>query len=217
MTKETKKKADAACADEVREEEADGDALAAHGRAVHDLELGDRLRVVVHLRARARGLAADDRELHVLDLDADEQEVDLADDDVVQVVLRLVVLELDVEALLDAHLHLDRVVDLGRRVRLLNEELLLLDHVARRVMARDRHADKVSQPHVQPVIALVGLLDGGEVEGVVARLVQCARLRARADREARESGARRVRGAARVRTASNSRTSDVKSWKLPRS
>ena len=127
MRKETKKKADAACADEVREEEADGDALAAHGRAVHDLELGDCLRVVVHLRARARGLAADDRELHVLDLDADEQEVDLADDDVVQVVLRLVVLELDVEALLDADLHLDRRVRFRGRLGDLYNKFLFLD------------------------------------------------------------------------------------------
>jgi len=31
-----------------------------------------------------------------------------------EVVLGAVVLELDVEAVLDAHLHLDRVVDLGR-------------------------------------------------------------------------------------------------------
>ena len=55
-------------------------------RAVHDLELGDRLALVVLVGWGARCLAADDGELHVLDLDAHEQEVDLADDDVLQVV-----------------------------------------------------------------------------------------------------------------------------------
>jgi len=40
---------------EAREEEADGDRLGAHGRAVHDLELGDRLRLVEGRAACARG------------------------------------------------------------------------------------------------------------------------------------------------------------------
>ena len=53
---------------------------------VHDLELGDGLTLVVLVGRRAGRLAADDGELHVLDLDAHEQEVDLADDDVFQVV-----------------------------------------------------------------------------------------------------------------------------------
>ena len=44
--------------------------------------------------------------LHVLELDAHEQEVDLANHGVPQVVAPLVVLELDVQAVLDAHLHL---------------------------------------------------------------------------------------------------------------
>ena len=53
---------------------------------VHDLELRDRLALVVLVWWRARSLATDNRKLHMLDLDADEQEVDLADDDVFQVV-----------------------------------------------------------------------------------------------------------------------------------
>ena len=55
-------------------------------RAIHNLKLGDRLALVVLVGRGARRLAADDGELHVLDLDAHQQEVDLADDDVLQVV-----------------------------------------------------------------------------------------------------------------------------------
>ena len=65
----------------------------------------------------------------MFDLDAYQQEVDLADDDVLEVipafalamnratppchVLRLVVLELDMQAVLDTDFHLDRVVAVG--------------------------------------------------------------------------------------------------------
>lgn len=133
-----------------------------HG-PVHDLVLRQRLRLVVQICAAARALALDDRELHVFDLDPHKQEVNLADDNVLEVVparqrqgrghttglslrtlqyrggagtgnacacecvcglqhdtlsdvLRLVVLKLDVQAVLDANLHLDRGVDLGRLV-----------------------------------------------------------------------------------------------------
>ena len=55
-------------------------------RAVHDLELGDRLALVILVGWGARCLAADDGELHVLDLDAHEEEVDLADYHVFKVV-----------------------------------------------------------------------------------------------------------------------------------
>lgn len=68
------------------EEEADGDGLPAYGRAVHDLELGDRLALVVLVRWCAGCFAADDGEFHVLDLYPYQEEVDLADDDVFQVV-----------------------------------------------------------------------------------------------------------------------------------
>jgi hypothetical protein len=61
-------------------------ALTAYGCAVHNLELGDRLALVILVRWRACCLAPDDRELHVLDLNSNQQEVDLADDDVLQMV-----------------------------------------------------------------------------------------------------------------------------------
>ena len=43
-----------------------------YGGPVHNLELGNRLALVVLVRRGACRLAADDRELHVLNLDANE-------------------------------------------------------------------------------------------------------------------------------------------------
>ena len=63
-----------------------------------------------------RAFSAPDLELHVFDLDAHQQKEDFAHDDITQVVLRLGVLELDVQTVLDAHLHLDAGVYLRRRV-----------------------------------------------------------------------------------------------------
>ena len=54
-----------------------------------------------HLRS-ADHLPPNDRDLHVLDLDANEEEVDLADDNVAQAILGLVVLKLDVETVYSA-------------------------------------------------------------------------------------------------------------------
>ena len=60
--------------------------LTSHGRAIHDLVLGDGVILMVHVGARAGCLPLDDVDLHVLDLDPHQQEVDLPHDDVLQVV-----------------------------------------------------------------------------------------------------------------------------------
>ena len=60
--------------------------LTSYWRTVHNLELGNRLALVVLVRWRACCFAPDDRQLHVLDLDAHEEEVNLANDDVLEVV-----------------------------------------------------------------------------------------------------------------------------------
>lgn len=57
-----------------------------HWRAVHDFKLGDRLALIILVGRRARRLAPDDGEFHVLDLYAYQEEVNLADDDVFQMV-----------------------------------------------------------------------------------------------------------------------------------
>ena len=87
--------------------------LALDGRAVHHFKLRHRLALVVRVRARARALAPPHLQLHVFDLNSHEQEVNLPHDAIAQVILSLGVLELDVEAVLDADFHLDRRVVLG--------------------------------------------------------------------------------------------------------
>lgn len=60
--------------------------LTSDGGAVHDLVLGDGVVFVVDARPGARRLPLDDVDLHVLDLDPHEKEVDFPHDDVLQVV-----------------------------------------------------------------------------------------------------------------------------------
>lgn len=90
---------------------------------------GPDLRFVVEMSAGAGGLALDDCHLHVLDFDpnlvlgmrnrhrqvnqTNQDKVNFANHDIAQVVLALVVLELNVQALFYANLHLDRIVRFG--------------------------------------------------------------------------------------------------------
>ena len=87
----------------------DGDALAAHGSAIHNFVLGERLALIALMRTLSCGLSPPNFHLHVLELDAHKQEVDLADHSILQMVLGLVVLKFYVQTVLDANLHLQRV------------------------------------------------------------------------------------------------------------
>lgn len=60
--------------------------LTSHGCAIHDLILGYRVVLVVHVGARARRFPLDDVYLHVLDFDSHQQEVYLPYNDIFQVV-----------------------------------------------------------------------------------------------------------------------------------
>ena len=91
-----------------RQAQPDRHRLPSHGRAVHNFIFAQRRRLGPRIRPGPRRLAPPDLELHVLEADADQQERNAAEDDVGEVVAGLVVLELDVEAVLDADLHLDR-------------------------------------------------------------------------------------------------------------
>ena len=42
-----------------------------------------------------------------------EQEIDFTDDDILHMIFGFVIFEFDVETILDSHLHLDCVVDVG--------------------------------------------------------------------------------------------------------
>mmetsp|Transcript_1081 Transcript_1081/g.2535 ORF Transcript_1081/g.2535 Transcript_1081/m.2535 type:complete len:252 (+) Transcript_1081:258-1013(+) len=159
-----------------RKEQPDGDVFAAHGRAVHYFVLGQRLALVVQVGARAGGLPAPYLDLHVLELDAHQQEVYLPHNGVQQAVHPLPVLKLDVEAVLDAHLHLDgvRFVSVLREAAIPHPEGEVLDHVTAGV-PRHRHTEQVSKLHLGAVIRVVLHLDVAKLEVHCLCLVQLPR------------------------------------------
>merc|ERR1719330_1389208 len=142
------------CEIEACQVEPHGDALVLHRRSIHDLELRERL--ILHLLRAGRWacrLSADDLQLHVLDLDAHEHEVDLADDHVPHVVVRLVELELDPQHLLDADLHLDGLRGLRFHDVLHHHVHFLGDGLVEGLQSRD--ADEVPQAHILATIRFV--------------------------------------------------------------
>mmetsp|Transcript_9119 Transcript_9119/g.35591 ORF Transcript_9119/g.35591 Transcript_9119/m.35591 type:complete len:366 (+) Transcript_9119:1141-2238(+) len=160
-----------------RQEQPHRYALPPDGRAVHDLVLGYGLALVVRVRPSARALSPANLNLHVLDLDPHEQKKYLTHDDVLEVVLGLGVLELYVQAVLDANLHLDpRTVELRRYTRVSDEEPKLLRHrVAVRALHRD--PDRVPQSYVDALIRLVRELDVLKLERHGHRRGELARRR----------------------------------------
>lgn len=135
-------------------------------------EAHERFALVVLVRGGARGLAPDDAQFHVLDLESDQQEVDAADNNVLQMVLALGVLELDVEAVLDSHVHLDAAVDLGGDSVAVDPNVLFADDIGH--AAGDGDADEIAQLDVNAIVGLVLLLHVLKVEVERLRVLQLA-------------------------------------------
>jgi hypothetical protein len=57
-----------------------------HWRTIHDLEFGDRLRLVVLIRHRAGRFSSNNRQFHMLDLYTNKEEIDLAHYDIFEVI-----------------------------------------------------------------------------------------------------------------------------------
>ena len=98
----------------------------------------------------------------MLDLEAHKQEVDAADNDVLEVVFALAIFELNVQAIFNADVHLDAAVHLGRDAVAVHPDVLFADDVGH--AAGDGDADKVAQLDVDAVVGFVLLLDVFEVE-----------------------------------------------------
>lgn len=117
---------------EPAQEEPYGYCFSAYGCPVHDFEFGDGFALVVLVWHGTCSFPTNNRQFHVFDLDADQKEIDLSNNDIFQVVsclevsdhqkrpkvtgdiLGLVVLELDMQAILNADLHLDGIIAVGR-------------------------------------------------------------------------------------------------------
>ena len=111
------------------EEDPDGDALSPHRGTVHNLVLGDRLVLVEGVGAAPCGLPLDYCDFHVFDLDSHKKEIYLAHNHIFQMIFGLVILELYVETLFYADLHLDRVVHLRVGGQGVSCDIQLLGHV----------------------------------------------------------------------------------------
>ena len=137
-----------------------------------NLEPHQRLALVVLPRRRAARLAPDDAQLHMLDLQPDEQEINAADDHVLEVVPRLAVLEFNVQAVLDTDVHFDDAVGLWGHAVAVHPQVFFADRVGH--APRHGHTHKVAQAHVDARVRLVRLLDVFEVEGEGVRVRQLA-------------------------------------------
>lgn len=86
----------------------------------------------------------------MLDLEPHEQEVDSANNHILEVVLGFGVFELNMQAVLNSNVHLDRAVGLWRHAIRVHPQVLLADDVGH--APGDRHAHKVAQLHVDSIV-----------------------------------------------------------------
>ncbi len=98
------------------------------------------IRTCTRVRSAARPAARSARRIWGAGGEAHQQEKDLAEYDVLEVVLGLVVLELNVQTVFYPDLHLDRVVCLRALGGHLHEEALLVHDLAGDGLAVDSHA-----------------------------------------------------------------------------
>ena len=176
---------------ETAEEQTNGYSFAAGWRAVHDLcrrlsilvllfklrctylEPHQRLTLVILIRRNSCRLPPDDTQFHMLNLQPHQQEVDPSDNDIFQMILALAVLKLDMQAVLNTHIHLDATVDLWRDTVRVYPDVLFANDVLD--AARDCGTNEVAQLHVDAVVGLVLLFDVLEVEGEGLRVLEVAR------------------------------------------
>lgn len=86
----------------------------------------------------------------MLNLKAHEQEVDPTNNHILEVVLGFGVLKLNMQAVLDSNVHLDRAVGLWRHAIGVHPQILLADDVGH--APGDRHAHEVAQLDVDSIV-----------------------------------------------------------------
>lgn len=134
----------------------DGNCFAFDRGAVHDFILADDFRFVSWIRTHSGSFASSEFDLHVLELDADEEEIDAADDHVFEVIPTSFILEFNVQAFFDANFHLDVlcVFDLGD-LTVTDPEGKVLDDILRQTAATHCHTKHVPNPI--KIVSLTGV------------------------------------------------------------
>ena len=107
----------------------------------------------------------------MLDFNSDQVEVDLAQDAVLQMELGVVELKFDVEALLDAHLHLDWPICVRLHAHVGDDELLFLRYAV--VIAVNHHVYVISQVYHYTIVGLELLFNSVELKIVRHIVCQC--------------------------------------------
>lgn len=109
----------------------------------------------------------------MLNLEANKQEIDSPNNDILQVVFALGVLKLNVQTVLDTDVHLDAAIHLGRDAVAVDPNVLFADDVGH--ASRYGHAYVVSEFDVDAVVGFVLLLHVLEVEVESLGVLQLAR------------------------------------------
>lgn len=108
----------------------------------------------------------------MLDLEPHEQEIDTANNHILEMILGFGVFEFDMQAVLDTDVHLDGAVILRWHAVRVHPQVLLPNDI--RHAPRDSHPDKVAQLDVDTIVRLVLLFDVLEIEGEGLRVEQLA-------------------------------------------
>lgn len=109
----------------------------------------------------------------MLNLQANQQEVYPPHNHIFQVVLGLGILEFNMQAVLNAHVHLDGAVGFRRDAVRVDPNVLFSNHVGHAPRHRDSH--KIAEFDVDAVVGLVLLLDVFEIEVKGLRMLKVAR------------------------------------------
>ena len=139
---------------------------------IHNLKPHQRLTLIILIRRRPRRLPPNNTQLHMLNLQPHQQKVNPPHNHILKMVLALTILELDMQAILNADIHLDAALRLRRHLVGVHPDVLFADDVGH--AARDGDAHEVAELDVDPVVGLVLLLDVLEVEGEGLGVLQVA-------------------------------------------
>lgn len=108
----------------------------------------------------------------MLDLQPHEQEIDTPDDDIFEMVLGLGIFKLDMQAVFDTDIHLDRAVVLRRHAIGIDPEILLAHDIGH--PSGHRHADEIPQLHIDAIVGFVLFLNVLEVKREGLRMLEFA-------------------------------------------
>ena len=150
-----------------------GDTLTLDRGTIHYLEFVEVLSLCDCILSTTHDLFSYYTQFHILYLDSNQVEIDLAKDAILQVVFVLAEFEFNVQALLDTYLHFNwfQVLWLLTNVRY-QEFLFLCDAI---VISIYHHVNVVPQFNDNSIVALIHFLNSIELEIISDIICECSR------------------------------------------